>query len=167
MKKIEDVNFSKISFVLLDMDGVLTDGSLQYLPTGEVIKTFHAHDGFGIVRGRQHGLKFGIISGKSASSNVHRSDRLKMEELYQDCEDKVAAYEEIRAKYKLRPENFCFVGDDVFDLPLLRTVAFSCAPPQAILEVREEVHYVTKIEAGKGAVREIIDLILRNKGLLK
>jgi 3-deoxy-D-manno-octulosonate 8-phosphate phosphatase (KDO 8-P phosphatase) len=166
MKKIEEVDFSKISFVLLDLDGVLTDGSLPYLPTGEVMKVFHVHDGYGIARGRHLGLKFGIISGSSAAANTYRSQRLKLEELYQDCADKAAAYEEIRKKYDLQPENFCFIGDDVFDLPLLRIVAFSCAPPQAIEEVRKDVHYITKIEAGKGAVREVIDLILRKKGLI-
>jgi 3-deoxy-D-manno-octulosonate 8-phosphate phosphatase (KDO 8-P phosphatase) len=166
MKNINDIDFSKISFVLLDMDGVLTDGSLYYLPTGEVIKIFHAHDGFGITRGRELGLKFGIISGRSASANVHRADRLNIEELYQDCNDKVAAFEEIRKKYNLLTENFCFVGDDVFDLPLLRAVAFSCSPPQAVNEVKHEVHYITTANAGRGAVREVIDFILRKKGLI-
>ncbi len=148
------------------MDGVLTDGTLQYLPTGEVIKVFHAHDGFGITRGRELGLKFGIISGRAASVNIHRADRLNIEELYQDCSNKVAAFEAIQKKYNLNPENFCFVGDDVFDLPLLRAVAFSCSPPQAVTEVKHEVHYVTNANAGRGAVREVIDFILRKKNLL-
>jgi 3-deoxy-D-manno-octulosonate 8-phosphate phosphatase (KDO 8-P phosphatase) len=166
MKNIDDVDFSKISFVLMDMDGVLTDGSIIYTSTGEQVKIFHAHDGFGIRRGHELGLTFGVISGKSTPVNNFRVEKLKIAELYQDAEDKVAAYEEIRAKYKLKQENFCFIGDDVFDLPLLRTVAFSCAPPNAVGEVRNEVHYVTKCEAGRGTVREIIDLILRKKGLL-
>lgn len=166
MKKTDTVDFSKISFILMDLDGVLTDGTLMYLPDGEVTKPFHAHDGYGIVRGRTMGLKFAIISGRSAKANEFRAQRLKIEELYQDCDDKVAAYEEIRAKYNLKPENFCFIGDDVFDIPLLKSVAFSCAPPEAIEEVRNEVHYITKVDAGKGAVREVIDLILRKKGLI-
>ncbi len=164
MKNIDKVDFTKISFVLLDMDGVLTDGSIIYTSTGEQVKIFHAHDGFGIERGHQLGLTFGVISGKSTPVNNFRVEKLKISELYQDCKDKVAAYEEIRTKYKLQPENFCFVGDDVFDLPLLRTVAFSCAPVNAISEVKEDVHYVTKTESGRGAVREVIDLILRRKG---
>ena len=156
----------KIKLILFDVDGVLTDGSIIYTSEGQQIKIFHAHDGFGIERGFELGLRFGVISGKSTPVNDFRVSRLKIQELYQDCRDKVAAYEEIRAKYKLEPENFCFMGDDVFDLPLLRAVVFSCSPINAIDEVKEEVHYVTKIESGRGAVREVIDMILRKKGLL-
>lgn len=166
MKNIDDVDFSRINFILLDIDGVLTDGTLHYLPTGDVIKVFHAHDGYGIERGKKSGIKFGLISGRNADANMHRARRLRIEEIYQDCKDKVSAYEEIRKKYNLEPENFCFVGDDVFDIPLLKTIAFSCAPPEAIEEVCREVHYITKASAGKGAVREVIDLIMKKRGLI-
>lgn len=166
MKNIDGVDFQKITFVLMDMDGVLSDGTLLYLPDGSVVKSFHAHDGYGIVRGRQHGLKFGIISGKVAVVNKLRAERLKIEELYEGIDDKVAAYEEIRKKYNLEAENCCFVGDDVFDMPLLGKVAFSCSPPEAIQEVKDSVHYVTKTSAGKGCVREVIDFILRKQGKL-
>lgn len=164
MKNIIDVDFSKISFVLMDLDGVLTDGSIIYTDKGEQLKIFYAHDGHGIERGHNLGLKFGIISGRKSAANNHRAERIKIEELHQDCKDKVAAYEEIRAKYKLQAENFCFIGDDVFDMPLLDKVAFSCAPKNGIKEVRDSVHYVTELEGGKGAVREVIDLILRKQG---
>ena len=164
MKNINNVEFSLISFILMDMDGVLSDGSLLYLPEGQVVKSFHAHDGFGIVRGREHGLKFGIISGKTAIVNKLRAERLKIEELFEGIDDKVSAYEEIRKKYGLKPENFCFIGDDVFDMPLLDKAAFSCAPPEAIVEVKDSVHYVSKTGAGKGCVREVIDFILRKQG---
>lgn len=166
MKNINKVDFGLISFVLMDMDGVLSDGTLLYLPEGHVVKLFHAHDGFGINRGRELGLKYGIISGKTAIVNKQRAERLKIEELYENIDDKVSAYNEIRIKYGLKPENFCFVGDDVFDMPLLNEVAFSAAPPEALPEVRESVHYVTKAGAGKGCVREVIDFILRKQGRL-
>jgi len=164
MKNINGVKFDLISFVLMDMDGVLSDGTLLYLPEGHVVKLFHAHDGYGINRGRDHGLKFGIISGKTAVVNKQRAERLKIEELYENMDNKVDAYEEIRIKYNLKPENFCFIGDDVFDMPLLDKVAFSCSPPEALHEVRESVHYVTAAGAGKGCVREVIDFILRKQG---
>lgn len=166
MKNINEVDFSKITFVLMDLDGVLTDGTIIYHDDGRQMKVFHAHDGFGIVRGRQLGLKFGIISGKKTPANEIRAQRLKIEELYQDCDNKVEAYDEIIKKYKLEPENFCFIGDDIFDMPLLSKVGFSCAPINGIKEVRDSVHYVTEIGGGKGAVREVIDLILRRKGLI-
>jgi len=164
MKNIDGIDFKSISFVLMDMDGVLSDGTLLYLPEGQVVKTFHAHDGFGIVRGRELGLKFGIISGKTAVVNKLRAERLKIEELYEGVDDKVSAYDQIKGKYKLKRGNFCFIGDDVFDMPLLESVAFSCAPPEAIPEVRESVHYITTARAGKGCVREVIDFILRKQG---
>ena len=166
MKDIKTVDFSKISFVLMDMDGVLSDGSLIYLPDGGIVKVFHAHDGYGIERGRQLGLLFGVISGKTAIANKYRVERLKIEEFYESRSDKVEAFEEIKTKHKLREENFCFIGDDVFDMSLLNKVAFSCAPSNAIKEVKEAVHYVTETAGGKGAVREVIDFILRKKKLI-
>jgi len=165
-KKPDDIDFSKIEFVLFDLDGVLTDGTIFYTPLGDRLKMFHAHDGYGIFRGHELGLKFGVITGKIDPVNVVRIERLKIQEMYQDCQDKVAAYKEIKMKYGLEAENFCFMGDDVFDLPLLREVAFSCAPANAIQEVCDEVDYVTTKESGRGAAREVIDLILRRKKLL-
>ncbi len=162
----KDTDFSKIVFILMDIDGVLTSGSLIYSDSGNIMKVFNVYDGHGIVRGHELGLKFGAISGRGNESNKHRAERLKLEEFYQECPDKVAAYEEIKKKYNLKDENYCFIGDDVFDLPLLRLVAFSCAPANAMQEVKNEVDYVTHLEGGKGAVREVIDLILREKELI-
>lgn len=164
MKDINSVDFSKIQFVLMDCDGVLTDGSIIYSGGDEMLKIFNAHDGFGINRGRLHGLKFAIISGMSAEANERRAKRLAIEELYQNCSNKCEAAEEIKLKYSLQDENLCFMGDDVFDIPLLNQVGFSAAPPEAIEEVRNEVHYITKVSAGRGCVREMIDLILRRQG---
>ena len=163
MKKTKKIDFSKIQFVLMDLDGVLTDGSIIYSSTGEMLKAFNAHDGFGINRGRQLGLKFAIISGMSAKANEIRAERLKIEELFQNCPDKTEASREIKQKYNLSDENLCFMGDDTFDIELLEQVAFSACPPEAVEEVRTAVHYVTKVSAGRGCVREVIDLILRNR----
>lgn len=166
MKDLNKVDFSKISFILMDMDGVLTDGTIIYSTSGEHIKVFSVYDGYGIERGHKHGLKFGIISGRSSEVNVLRAKKLKLEELYQDISDKVEAYEEIKEKQDLSAENFAYIGDEVFDLPLLDAVALSAAPANAVQEVKDAVHYVTKTEGGKGAVRELIDLILSKKNLI-
>ena len=166
MKDLNKVDFSKISFILMDMDGVLTDGTIIYSTSGEHIKVFSVYDGYGIERGHKHGLKFGIISGRSSEVNVLRAKKLKLEELYQDISDKVEAYEEIKEKQGLSAENFAYIGDEVFDLPLLDAVALSAAPANAVQEVKDAVHYVTKTEGGKGAVRELIDLILSKKNLI-
>lgn len=164
MKNPDSIDFSKIQWVLMDCDGVMTDGSLLYMPNGDVIKNFHVHDGYGIERGHHFGLKFAIISGRSADANKHRARRLKIEELYEDCKDKLSAGEEIAKKYGLKMENFCYIGDDSFDISLLQKVGFSCAPPEAVADVRELVDYITTIRAGKGCVREVIDLILTKQG---
>lgn len=165
-KKLESIDFSEINFVLMDLDGVLTDGTIIYSTTGEHIKVFSVYDGYGIERGHSLGLKFGVISGRSSEINIQRIKKLKIEELYQDCHDKVAAYEEIKTKYKLKPKNFCYIGDEIFDIPLLKKAAFSCAPANAVDEVKKEVDYITQREGGKGAVRELIDLILKKKKLI-
>jgi len=164
MKDISKVDFSRLQFVLMDLDGVLTDGSIIYSSSGEMLKAFNAHDGFGINRGRLHGLKFAIISGMTAVANEMRAKRLNIEELYQNCSDKCEAANEIKQKYNLADENLCFMGDDVFDIPLLNQAGFSACPPEAVEEVRNEVHYITKVSAGRGCVREMIDLILRKQG---
>ena len=166
MKKSKKIDFSRISFVLMDLDGVMTDGSIMYTSTGEHIKVFHAHDGYGIERGHSLGLRFAIISGRTDSCNEHRAKKLKIEELFQGAGDKIAVFEELKSRYHLRDENFCFIGDDAFDIPLLKEVAFSCAPQNAVKEVKYVVDYVTRLEGGKGAVREVIDLILKKKKLI-
>lgn len=164
MKDINSVDFSKIQVVMMDLDGVLTDGTVYYTGSNEIIKAFNAHDGFGINRGRQHGLKYAIISGMSAPANAYRAQRLNIEEVYENCGDKTLAADEIIKKYGLSDENFCFMGDDVFDIPLLNRAGFSACPPEAVEDVRNEVHYITKVSAGRGCVREVIDMILRKQG---
>jgi 3-deoxy-D-manno-octulosonate 8-phosphate phosphatase (KDO 8-P phosphatase) len=166
MKDISKIDFSKINFFLMDMDGVLTDGTIIYSTNGEHIKVFSVYDGYGIERGHKHGMKFGIISGRSSEVNILRAKKLNIEELHQDAGDKVAVFEEIKNKYKLADENFCYIGDEVFDIPLLRRVAFSAAPANAVEEVKNEVHYITRTEGGKGAVRELVDFILKKKRLI-
>lgn len=166
MKDISKIDFSKINFFLMDMDGVLTDGTIIYSTNGEHIKVFSVYDGYGIERGHKNGMKFGIISGRSSDVNVLRAKKLKIEELWQDVGDKVEAYGEIKKKYKLGDENFCYIGDEVFDIPLLGKVAFSAAPANAVQEVKDAVHYITGVEGGKGAVREVIDFILKKRNLI-
>lgn len=166
MKNINNIDFSKISFVLMDLDGVMTDGTIIYSTNGEQIKVFSVYDGYGIERGHRLGLKFGIISGRNSEVNGLRAKKLNIEELHQNANNKVAVYEEIKQKYSLGDECFAYIGDEVFDIPLLQKVAFSSAPANAVPEVKKEVHYITKVEGGKGAVREVIDFILREKKLI-
>ncbi len=154
----------RIRMVLLDVDGVLTDGGLYYTAEGHELKRFHAHDGYGIQRGRESGLSFGIISGRTTPIVEARARVLKIEDVMQGAEDKVAAMREIQRRRGFSDEEFAFIGDDLFDIPLLRAVGLSAAPPNALAEVRRNVHYVTRVAGGEGAVRDFIDLILARRG---
>ncbi len=157
---------NRIRMVVMDVDGVMTDGSIIYGSDGIEFKRFHVHDGYGIFRARKKGLQFAIISGRISKVTTIRAKRLEITDVFQGNEDKVTVFEKIRSKYKLDYRDVCFIGDDEFDLPLLRKVGLSIAPKDAIKKVRNEVDYVTKTEGGRGAVREILDMILIAKGLL-
>ncbi|HTS00101.1 MAG TPA: HAD-IIIA family hydrolase [Bacteroidota bacterium] len=151
----------RVKMVLLDVDGVLTDGGLYYTAEGHELKRFHAHDGYGIQRGREAGLAFGIISGRSTPIVDARARVLKIDDVIQGTEDKVAAMRTIQRRRGFADGEFAFIGDDLFDIPLLKTVGLSAAPPNALDDVRAVVHYVTRSAGGEGAVRDFIDLILR------
>ena len=154
----------RVRMVLLDVDGVLTDGGLYYTAGGHELKRFHAHDGYGIQRGRESGLLFGIISGRTTPIVDARARVLKIEDVMQGADDKVAAMREIQRRRHFADDEFAFIGDDLFDIPLLRTVGLSAAPPNALREVRRSVHYVTRAAGGEGAVRDFIDFILDRRG---
>lgn len=163
-KKKPDLN--KIQIILMDMDGCLTTGHIIYSSSGEDIKMFHTHDGYGLTRGRELGMKFAVISGMDSAVNKRRVERLKIHHLYEKIDDKLVPFEELKKKYKLKDENFAYIGDDEFDIPLLKKVGFSCCPKSGIDEVKKHVHYVCKKNGGEGAVREMIDKILKAKKLI-
>lgn len=150
----------------MDMDGCLSTGQIIFSSTGDDIKVFHTHDGFGITRGRKFGLKFAVISGMASKVNKIRTNRLKIDYLFEKIDDKRIPYEMLKREYGLKDENFAYIGDDEFDLPLLNEVGFSCCPNNAMPEVKKRVHYVCKKNGGEGAIREIIDKILRARKLI-
>lgn len=151
----------RIRMLLLDVDGVLTDGGLYYSADGIELKRFHAHDGYGVVLARRHGLKVGLISGRSTPIVDARAAVLHIEDVIQGTEDKVSAMRTLQKKYGYADEEFAFVGDELFDMPLLQTVGFSAAPKNARPEVKNVVHYVTATSGGEGVAREIVELILK------
>lgn len=160
-KNLINKKLKKIRLVLLDVDGVLTDGKIIYDSEGTEYKNFHAHDGFGIVRGKRNGMVFGIISGRSSPIVNKRAAKLGIEYVIQDREDKLVAFREFQKKYKFSDEETAFIGDDEFDIELLKTVGFSASPNNAVKNVRSVVDYISKAKGGNGAVREIIDMILK------
>jgi 3-deoxy-D-manno-octulosonate 8-phosphate phosphatase (KDO 8-P phosphatase) len=152
--------------LVMDVDGVMTDGRIVMGSDGTEYKNFHVHDGYGITRARKCGLLLGIISGRVSKVTTLRARRLGITDCIQGAEDKLAASLVLLRKYRLSHDQIAFIGDDEFDIPLLQRVGVSAAPSNAVAAVREEVDYVTKAAGGHGAVREFIDIILREQHLI-
>ena len=154
----------KIELMLLDVDGMLTDGRLIMGADGSEAKAFHARDGLGIRLAQRGGIMIGLISGRESKVVTDRAEELYITEVHQRVFDKVERFREILQRLKLSPEQVGFMGDDLVDLPVLRAAGFSSAPADAIAEVREQVHYVAERPGGGGCVREIVDLLLKARG---
>ena len=161
----------KIKLVLFDVDGVMTDGKLYYMPgpKGEFIesKTFHSRDGAGIRLLHLAGIQTGIITGRKSRVVEHRAKELGMSYVVQGAGTKGDALEKILKKSGLKPEQVCFVGDDIVDLPVLRHVGLAVAVANCHPSMRQQVHYLTRASGGEGAVREAVELILEAQGRLK
>jgi 3-deoxy-D-manno-octulosonate 8-phosphate phosphatase (KDO 8-P phosphatase) len=153
----------RIKMLLLDVDGVMTDGGIYYSANGSEMKRFNAQDGYGIARAREHGLKIAIISGRTTPVVDARARDLSIDDLFQGADDKVSVMRELQKRNGFADNEFAFMGDDLFDLPLLTAVGLSAAPGDARPEVRECVDYVADAKGGHGAVREFIDLIIQSQ----
>ncbi|MGA9116185.1 MAG: HAD-IIIA family hydrolase [Bacteroidota bacterium] len=150
---------ARIRMLLMDVDGVMTDGGVYYSARGLAMKRFHAHDGYGAVLCREAGLRLGMVSGRESPLVALRARDLGVDELLQGVADKHSVLAGLQAKYSLRREEFAYIGDDLFDLPLLGAVGLSGAPADARKEVRGAVDYVCRQRGGEGALREFMDLI--------
>jgi 3-deoxy-D-manno-octulosonate 8-phosphate phosphatase (KDO 8-P phosphatase) len=166
-KDIPKEKASRIKFILLDVDGTLTDGQLILGPGGEIYKSFNVKDGLGIYLAQREGIQIGLISGRRSQIVEDRAKELEILHVWQCVKDKLALFKEILNQFNLRAEEVAFMGDDLNDLPLLKQVGFSAATGDAIQEVQEIVDYIAKRGGGKGAVREFIDFIrsIRSKGV--
>ena len=153
-----------VKLLLLDVDGVLTDGSITYTDEGSEIKTFSARDGFGMNLLRKAGVEIGIITARSSNALKRRVQDLNLTHVYQGKRKKVEVYEQIVDELGLAADQVAYVGDDWLDLALLRRVGFSATVADGAAEVKEVVDYVAKRPGGKGAVREICELIIDAKG---
>ena len=150
-----------IKLLILDVDGVLTDGKIIYTDSGEEIKRFDARDGHGLKLLMRSGIGVVLLTGRKSKAIVHRARDLGIEHVYQKAIDKSAVYAKILTRSKLPDKNVAFVGDDLVDIPVLKKVGFSAAVPDAVPEVKEIVDYVTSKNGGEGAVREICELLLK------
>lgn len=151
----------KIKAILLDVDGVLTDGAIIYGADGIELKIFDSQDGFGIVNAIKQGIRVGIITARKSEVVERRAADLGIVDLYQGSIDKLTPYEKVKLNYSLGDSEIAYVGDDLLDLPLLQKVGFSAAPANAVRDVKMKVDYVAKASGGHGAVREVIDVILK------
>ena len=148
-----------IELLVLDVDGVLTDGSIIYSSAGDEVKAFHVRDGSGLKFWRDAGKQAAIISGRSSTTVDRRTEELGIKFVVQGSGDKLASLRSILKTTNLQAEQVAAVGDDVPDLAMLQPVGLAIAVADACSEVREEAHYVTRVGGGRGAVREAIELI--------
>jgi 3-deoxy-D-manno-octulosonate 8-phosphate phosphatase (KDO 8-P phosphatase) len=164
MQPATEQRLKRIRLLLSDVDGVLTDGRLAKLAGGDELKFFSIYDGLGIRLAQKFGIEVGFVSGRRSRQVTARAAELGVKLLFQGIPDKVRAFETICRDKGLSAEEVAYVGDDLPDVRLLRKAGFSCAPANAVPAVKECVDHVTSAKGGKGALREVIELILRAQG---
>jgi 3-deoxy-D-manno-octulosonate 8-phosphate phosphatase (KDO 8-P phosphatase) len=152
---------SRIRLLLFDVDGVLTDGAVVMHADGSESKGFHIRDGAAIVWAQRAGLTVGLLSARSSGATAHRAAQLAVRIVEQGVKSKLTTYERILRDVKLEDTDVAYMGDDLLDLPVLARVGLSAAPADAAPEVRERVDWVSAAGGGRGAVRELIELVLR------
>lgn len=160
-----EARLKKIRILLLDVDGVMTDGRFFWLENHGWTRFFHVKDGYGLKLLMKAGIQVAIISGGDSKDVRTRAEFLKLTHVFLGDEDKLKAYEKIVAATGFKSEEMAFIGDELFDIPLLQTVGFSATVPNAPDEVKARVHYITETAGGWGAVREITDIIRRAQKL--
>jgi 3-deoxy-D-manno-octulosonate 8-phosphate phosphatase (KDO 8-P phosphatase) len=154
----------RVALVLMDVDGVMTDGGISLIDADREAKTYDAKDGVGLRLASRAGLVTGVISGRASASVLRRARELGMDEVHLKVEDKLAAYVRILRRRRLLDAEVCYIGDDLVDLPILRRAGLSVAVADAHPEVRRSARFVTRAPGGRGAIREVIDGILKAQG---
>jgi 3-deoxy-D-manno-octulosonate 8-phosphate phosphatase (KDO 8-P phosphatase) len=155
----------KVKVLILDVDGVLTDGSIIYDGADMELKAFNVRDGHGMKLLQRNGVKIAIITGRESEVVKRRADELNVEYVYQKATDKLTAYEDLKEKLGFNDEDFGYVGDDLLDIPVVKRAGFSVAAADADEELKARALYITKARGGRGAVREVCEIILKSKGL--
>ena len=159
------MSLGNIQLLILDVDGVLTDGGIIRDDAGQQIKRFHVRDGAGIVLWKRLSKDVAIITGKESAVVTHRAEELGIPHVYQNVGNKLEAYKELLEELNLKDEQVAYVGDDLPDLPVMRKVGCAIAVADAVEEVRAAAKYVTKFPGGYGAVRDAIEFLCKEMGL--
>ncbi len=154
-----------IKLLVLDCDGVLTDGALLYGPGGEVYQRFSVYDGYAITLLKDAGVEVAILTGRTSSALMHRAQTLSIRKIVQGSSDKAAAIRHLAEQAELDLAAVAYVGDDLFDLGAVRAAGWSAAPANARPEVKAEVSHVCEARGGEGAVREVAEILLRARGM--
>lgn len=154
-----------VSFLLLDVDGVLTDGLITLTSDGHEMKSFHSHDGHGIKQLARAGIEVGILSGRRSAIVDRRAKELGLVEVHQGADDKLVVYQSLLARRGLSDRQIAYMGDDVPDVPILKRAGLALSVRNAHDAAKRAAHYVTTRKGGEGAVREVSDLLLRARGV--
>ncbi len=155
---------SKIELILSDVDGVMTDGGIRLIDDGQQIMKFHIRDGMGIRLWREAGKRFGIVTGRNLESIRRRAADLWLDIVRLGIDDKLPAVDALAAEFGLSRQQICYIGDDLLDLATIRAVGLGVAVADAVEDVRQAAKYVTSVSGGDGAIRELIEVILKNTG---
>ena len=154
----------RVRLIIIDNDGVLTDGRIVFGDHGDELKFFDVQDGFGLTLLSRAGYKTVMISGKKCKVNKRRMKEVKFTAMYENAFDKLKVFEAVLKKFKTKPEEVCYIGDDLIDLPAMRRAGFAVAVANAQPDVKQAANYVTEHAGGRGAVREVVDLLLKTQG---
>ena len=155
---------ARVRLAVFDVDGVLTDGKLCYSDDGRELKSFHVHDGFGLKRLMANGVEVAIITSRISHMVTERTAELGIAHVYQGQESKLACYEQLIHALKLTPDETCYCGDDLPDLPVMQRAGLAIAVANAHPWIRERARWRTQLRGGEGAVREVCDLLLAAQG---
>ena len=153
----------KIRMLIVDVDGVLTDGTIGYGNYNDTYRRFNVQDGFGFVLLKKAGLKSAIITSKSSKAVLKRAKELKIDMICQKAVNKIIAFKKMLKKFNLSSEQVCYIGDDLLDLAVLNEAGFAVTVPDACQDVIDRADYITQKKAGYGAVREVIELIIKSQ----
>jgi 3-deoxy-D-manno-octulosonate 8-phosphate phosphatase (KDO 8-P phosphatase) len=154
----------RLQLAVFDVDGVLTDGTLYYTDSGEEVKAFNVRDGHGMKMLQASGVRLAIITSRASRCVALRAQNLGIDLVFQGVSDKLAAFEQLLGGEKLNAVAAAYIGDDLIDLPVLRRCGLAVAVPEAPQAVRQQAHYVTQAPGGRGAARELCELIMRAQG---
>lgn len=155
---------NQITTFIFDVDGVLTDGNVILMPTGEMVRSMHTKDGYAMQLAIKKGFRIAVITGGRDKMVEERLKYLGLTDIYLGVRDKYDAYQDLIFSYNLNPEEICYMGDDVPDIEVMREVGLACCPNDAVSDVRAMAEYISLIDGGKGCVRDIIEQTLKVQG---